>query len=79
MGVSLNDGIFHPMYNPNGWRQPKDGTDSDPIYWNNTSVVIENSKDCFDKTKIDATVTLSGRPDGNYLAYGSGTNIEEWN
>jgi len=75
--VKLNDGIFHPMYNPNGWRRPKDNK-----YWHTTTEVIGNSKDCFDKSIMllsDGSTATSGRPDGNYLTYGSGTNVVEWN
>ena len=82
--VKLNDGIFHPMYNPNGWRRPKDGTSSDKTtwrYWYNTEEKLDNSKDCFNKSKMrldEGSEDSSGRPDGNYLVYDSGSAIEEW-
>jgi len=61
--IKLNDGIFHPMYNPNGWRMIlKDGNS---YIWSNDEVagMINSQIDCY-RLELLSKNGESGRPDG---------------
>ena len=59
----LNQGIYHPAYNPNGSKKLSDGN-----FWYNTTIPIASTMDCFDPAKLLTASgyigTVSGRPDG---------------
>lgn len=58
-----NQGMYHPVYNPNGTKKASDGS-----FWYNTAVSFTNILDCFDPAKLLTASgyigTVSGRPDG---------------
>lgn len=58
-----NQGMYHPVYNPNGTKKA-----SDSNFWYNTSVSFTSISDCFDPAKLLTESgyigTVSGRPDG---------------
>ena len=58
-----NQGMYHPVYNPNGSKKA-----SDSNFWYNTAVSFTSISDCFDPAKLLTASgyigTVSGRPDG---------------
>lgn len=58
-----NQGMYHPVYNPNGSKKASDGN-----FWYNTAVSFTSISDCFDTTKLLTASgyigSVSGRPDG---------------
>ena len=58
-----NQGMYHPVYNPNGSKKASDGN-----FWYNTAVSFTSISDCFDPAKLLTASgyigTVSGRPDG---------------
>lgn len=58
-----NQGMYHPVYNPNGTKKAVDGN-----FWYNTTETFTSISDCFNPSKLLATSgyigSVSGRPDG---------------
>lgn len=58
-----NQGMYHPVYNPNGSKKASDNN-----FWYNTAISFTSISDCFDPTKLLAASgyigSVSGRPDG---------------
>lgn len=58
-----NQGMYHPVYNPNGTKKA-----SDSNFWYNTAVSFTSISDCFDSSKLLTASgyigSVSGRPDG---------------
>ena len=58
-----NQGMYHPVYNPNGSKKASDGN-----FWYNTAVSFTSISGCFDPSKLLTASgyigTASGRPDG---------------
>lgn len=58
-----NQGMYHPVYNPNGSKKA-----SGSNFWYNTAVSFTSISDCFDPSKLLTSSgyigTVSGRPDG---------------
>lgn len=58
-----NQGMSHPVYNPNGSKKASDNN-----FWYNTAVSFTSISDCFDPAKLLTASgyigTVSGRPDG---------------
>lgn len=58
-----NQGMYHPVYNPNGTKKA-----SDDKFWYDTTVAFTSISDCFNPTKLLTASgyigSVSGRPDG---------------
>jgi len=84
--MKLNDGIFHPSLNPDGWRCRY--VNSTNVKWNEEAVGYELTvpSDCFNPALIydgaDLEIrNVSGRYDGLIIEDGSNTTtyvIHEW-
>jgi len=79
----LNDGIFHPYYNENGWRRIKkqlpDGS-YEMIYWyEDTDGIIKSVEDCFNPNYINPDDKISGRTDELIFANVFLVSVDEFN
>ena len=58
-----NQGMYHPVYNPNGTKKASDGN-----FWYNTTETFTSISDCFNPAKLLTASgyigSVSGRPDG---------------
>ena len=64
----INDGIYHPYYNENGWRRIKK-SDGAMIYWyDDTDHLIGSVEDCFKVELINSDDDVSGRTDEKIMA-----------
>lgn len=84
INVKLNDGFFHPMYNPNGWRCRFNG-ETALMWWETTVEVpeVDSYISCFKETFVytgadQGNVLKSGRPDGRYVIYDDNIGTTEW-
>ena len=84
--MKLNDGIFHPVFNPGGWRCRWTGEAN--ITWDKhiDGLELDGEVSCFEPRLIyqgtDAAIrNASGRRDGLVLEDGASAvtyNTEEW-
>lgn len=65
--ISLNDGIYHPIYNANGWRRRYISGVAREWYEDVIGYNTQSYKDCFKESLINNIDRVSARPDGLLL------------